>query len=365
MSDSIRILGLESSCDDTAAAVVEGIGCESKILSSVVVGQQDLHSAYGGVVPEIAARAHVEKLDICCKRALEQANSTLDCLDAIAVTAGPGLIGGLLAGVMFAKGLAAGTGIPLLAINHLAGHALTARMTHGLDFPYLSLLVSGGHCQFLIVASATEFIRLGSTIDDAPGEAFDKSARLLDLGQPGGPAIEAAARKGDPLRFEFPRPLINRNGCNMSFSGLKTSLARKVDRLGIGSGFAFEQDIADICAGFQRAVADILAAKSSCAIAEFRDRIGNYPSSFAVSGGVAANFEVRNSLESRCDAMGIEFIAPPLEFCTDNAAMVAWAGIEAMLSDSPGDAVVTARPRWPLDEKSPPISGFGKKGPKA
>ena len=365
MSNSVRILGLESSCDDTAAAVVEECDGRSKILSSVVIGQRELHSGYGGVVPEIAARAHAEKLDVCCKRALAQGKSMLGEIDAIAVTAGPGLIGGLLAGVMFAKGLAAGSGIPLLGINHLAGHALTARMTHGLEFPYLSLLASGGHCQFLIVEGASEFVRLGSTIDDAPGEAFDKSARLLNLGQPGGPAIESAAREGDPLRFDFPRPLLNRNGCNLSFSGLKTSLLRTRDRLNAENGCIRKKDVSDICAGFQRAISDVLAEKSSRAILEFRDRIGKLPKHLAVSGGVAANLEIRNSLESRCNAMEVEFVAPPLEYCTDNAAMIAWAGIEAMRAGKTSDAAVIARPRWPLDEKSPPVAGSGKKGAKA
>ena len=365
MSDTLRILGLESSCDDTAAAVVEDFGGQSKILSSVVVGQRELHSGYGGVVPEIAARAHAEMLDICCKRALEQGNSTLNDINAIAVTAGPGLIGGLLAGVMFAKGLAAGSGIRLLGINHLAGHALTARMTHGLEFPYLSLLVSGGHCQFLIVKSAIEFIRLGSTIDDAPGEAFDKSARLLNLGQPGGPAIETAARDGDPFRFNFPRPLLDRNNCNMSFSGLKTSLLRTRDQLMAKDGFIGGQDAADVCASFQKAISDVLVKKSTLAILEFRNRIGNFPKYFAASGGVAANLEIRKSLESRCQALEIEFVAPPLKFCTDNAAMIAWAGAEEIRAGKSMATTVRARPRWPLDEKSQPVAGFGKKGAKA
>ena len=292
-------------------------------------------------------------------------DSTLDDIDAIAVTAGPGLIGGLLAGVMFAKGLAAGSGLPMLGINHLAGHALTARLTHRLEFPYLSLLVSGGHCQFLIVESASEFVRLGTTIDDAPGEAFDKSARLLNLAQPGGPAIEAAARNGDPSRFNFPRPLLNRNGCNMSFSGLKTSLLRTRDRLTAEKGAIDDVDVADICAGFQKAITDVLASKSSRAIIEYQSRIGKLPVVLAVSGGVAANFEIRQSLETLCEAKEIEFIAPPLEFCTDNAAMIAWAGIELFRSGRGNDSIVSARPRWPLDNNSAPVVGSGKKGPKA
>jgi tRNA threonylcarbamoyl adenosine modification protein TsaD len=242
MPDTVTVLGLESSCDDTAAAVVRRAGGRAEILSSVVWGQAALHAGFGGVVPEIAARAHAEKMDLAVEAALAQAGVTLAGIDAIAVTAGPGLIGGVLSGVSCAKGIAAATGLPLLGVNHLAGHALTPRLTDGLAFPYLILLVSGGHCQFLIVRGADEFTRLGGTIDDAPGEAFDKAARLLGLPQPGGPEVEREAKAGDPTRFAFPRPLLDRPGCDLSFSGLKTALLRARDAVVAEKGGLTVQD---------------------------------------------------------------------------------------------------------------------------
>ena len=252
MSAAVTILGLESSCDDTAAAVVrvpdDG---RADVLSSIVLGQTDLHAAFGGVVPEIAARAHAEKLDICVEQALTKADVTLSGIDAIAVTSGPGLIGGVVSGVMCAKGLSAATGKPLFGVNHLAGHALTPRLTNDVPFPYLMLLVSGGHCQFLLVRGPDDFSRLGGTIDDAPGEAFDKVARLISLPQPGGPEIERAAQSGDPTRFAFPRPLMDRPGCDMSFSGLKTAVLRTRDSLLSQQDGLTRQDQADLAAGCQ------------------------------------------------------------------------------------------------------------------
>ncbi|MDJ0824799.1 MAG: tRNA (adenosine(37)-N6)-threonylcarbamoyltransferase complex transferase subunit TsaD, partial [Rhodobacter sp.] len=257
MSDTLTLLGLESSCDDTAASVVRhNPGEAPEILSRVVYGQTDLHAAYGGVVPEIAARAHTEMLDHCVEEALSQAGLALADVDAIAVTAGPGLIGGVLAGVMCAKGLAAATAKPLIGVNHLAGHALTPRLTDGLALPYLTLLVSGGHCQLLTVHGPDRFTRLGGTIDDSPGEAFDKIAKLLGLPQPGGPAVEAEAAAGDPGRFALPRPLLDRPGCDLSFSGLKTAVLRARDALVAEQGGISRQDRADLCAGFQTAVSD-------------------------------------------------------------------------------------------------------------
>ncbi len=263
MSKSLTILGIESSCDDTAAAVVRRGEGQAEVLSSVVFGQTALHEAFGGVVPEIAARAHAEKIDICVEEALGRSGVGLAQIDAIAVTAGPGLIGGVLSGVMCAKGIAAATGKPLIGVNHLAGHALTPRLTDGVAFPYLMLLVSGGHCQFLIVASPDSYRRIGGTIDDAPGEAFDKAARLLGLSQPGGPAIEAATKSGDPARFDLPRPLLDRPGCDMSFSGLKTALLRARDAVVADKGGLTRQDQADLAAGFQAAVTDILREKTN------------------------------------------------------------------------------------------------------
>lgn len=359
---SVTFLGIESSCDDTAAAVVRSD--PRQILASEVEGQTALHADFGGVVPEIAARAHVERLDQCVERALAAAGIGLADLDGIAVTAGPGLIGGVLSGVMLAKGLARATGLPLIGVNHLAGHALTPRLTDGLAFPYLILLVSGGHCQFLIVHSADRFERLGGTIDDAPGEAFDKVAKLLGLAQPGGPAVEGEARLGDARRFRFPRPLLDRAGCDLSFSGLKTAVLRVRDDLVARQGGITVQDRRDICAGFQMAVADVLAEKSRRALALYLNQAGDQ-NAFAVAGGVAANTTLRGALQAVCAATATRFVAPPLRLCTDNAAMIAWAGIERMalgLTDGMG---LVARPRWPLDDRAAPMIGSGKKGAKA
>jgi N6-L-threonylcarbamoyladenine synthase len=353
---SLTILGIESSCDDTAAAVLRGTGDAPVVLSNTVLAQTDLHAAFGGVVPEIAARAHAEALDLMVERALSEADVSLADVDAIAVTAGPGLIGGVLSGVMLAKGLALGLGKPLIGVNHLAGHALTPRLTDGVAFPYLMLLVSGGHCQFLRVDGPEAFTRLGGTIDDAPGEAFDKVARLLGLPQPGGPSVERAAMDGDPTRFALPRPLLDRDGCDLSFSGLKTAVLRVRDDLVAGQGGLTEQDRADLCASFQAAVADVLAQKSARALA-----LGEV-TAFAVAGGVAANRTLRAALEAVCD---IPFLAPPLALCTDNAAMIAYAGLVAFEGGRADDMTLSARPRWPLDQTAAPLLGSGKKGAKA
>ena len=357
------ILGIESSCDETAAAVVEN-GESPRILSSVVYDQMEMHCGFGGVVPEIAARAHAERLDLVTEQALREAGLPLAKMDAIAVTAGPGLIGGVLSGVMFAKGLSAGLDVPLVGVNHLAGHALTPRLTDDVRFPYLVLLVSGGHCQFLIVRSGTEFERLGGTIDDAPGEAFDKAARLLGLGQPGGPAIEAAARAGDPGAFRFPRPLLDRPGCDLSFSGLKTALLRARDTLVSQSGGLTQKDQSDLAASFQAAVRDVLAEKSRRALEAFRARESG-SITFAVAGGVAANQTIRAALETVSEEFDAGFIAPPVALCTDNAAMIAWAGLERFKAGYKDDLDLAARPRWPLDQSQQPMLGSGKKGAKA
>ena len=364
MCQPLTVLGLESSCDDTAAAVVEYIPGEiAQVRSSVVLGQQGLHVSHGGVVPEIAARAHAVRLDHATERALTEAGVSLQEIDAVAVTAGPGLIGGLLAGIAFAQGVSVGSGKPLLGINHLAGHALTARMTDLIEFPFPALLVSGGHCQFLAVLGPDRFLRLGGTIDDAPGEAFDKSARLMKLSFPGGPAVEEMAGMGDPDRFRFPRPLSGRQGCNLSFSGLKTAVGRSCENLR-RDGALDPRSIADLCAGFQRAVSDILAEKTATALEEFSDRIGR-ARDFAICGGVAANREIRSSLKAVCSERSIRFIAPDPALCTDNGAMIAWAGIERIHVGAKGDSDVRARPRWPLDSVSAPILGHGKRGPKS
>lgn len=354
-------LGIESSCDDTAAAVVSD---NRTVHSSVVVDQAALHEAFGGVVPEIAARAHAEKLDVAVEAALAQAGAKLAAIDAIAVTSGPGLIGGVISGVMMARGLAAGAKKPLIGVNHLAGHALTARLTDSLAFPYLTLIVSGGHCQFLIVNGPDSFHRLGATIDDAPGEAFDKTARVLGLPQPGGPAVEVAAISGDASRFRFPRPLLNRPGCDLSFSGLKTALVRECDALIAENSGLTEQDRSDLAAGFQMAVTDVLIEKTKRAIEQYLVAQPPVPV-FAVAGGVAANSAIRSGLETVCADLGVGFTAPPLALCTDNAAMIAWAGIELDRIGSAGAVPLIARPRWPLDENQPALLGSGKKGAKA
>jgi N6-L-threonylcarbamoyladenine synthase len=362
MDRTLTLLGIESSCDDTAAAVVRLSGNEAaEILSSEVLGQTALHADFGGVVPEIAARAHAERLDGVVETALERAGVTLDGIDAIAVTAGPGLIGGVLSGVMLARGIAAARGLPLLAVNHLAGHALTPRLTDGIAFPYLMLLVSGGHCQFLLVEGVDRFHRLGGTIDDAPGEAFDKTAKLLGLPQPGGPVVEAEAALGDTSRFKFPRPLLDREGCDMSFSGLKTALLRARDALVAAQGGITVQDRRDLCAGFQAAVAEVLAVKTARAL----DMCAVPPTALCVAGGVAANKAIRAMLETVSAKAGVPFLAPPLRLCTDNAAMIAWAGIEQLRAGVTPSPDFTARPRWPLDETAPALLGSGKKGAKA
>ena len=360
----LTFLGIESSCDDSAAAVVRLGAAGGEVLSSVVEGQVALHADFGGVVPEIAARAHAERLDGCVERALAEAGIALADVDGIAVTSGPGLIGGVLSGVMLAKGLAAGSGKPLVGVNHLAGHALTPRLTDGLAFPYLMLLVSGGHCQFLIAHGVDSFERLGGTIDDAPGEAFDKTAKLLGLAQPGGPMVEREAALGDAGRFRFPRPLLDREGCDMSFSGLKTALLRARDALVAEKGGITVQDRRDLCAGFQAAVAAVLAEKTRRALAVYMAHGPDAPA-LAVAGGVAANGAIRAGLETVCAVAGVRFLAPPLRLCTDNAAMIAWAGIERFQAGLGGAADLVARPRWPLDATAAPMIGSGKKGAKA
>ncbi|MEO1495228.1 MAG: tRNA (adenosine(37)-N6)-threonylcarbamoyltransferase complex transferase subunit TsaD [Pseudomonadota bacterium] len=363
---ALTLLGLESSCDETAAAVVRG-GAEGpgQVLSNAVFGQADLHAGFGGVVPEIAARAHAERADLVVARALEAAGVGLDAIDAIAVTAGPGLIGGVIAGVMCARGIAAGTGLPLIAVNHLEGHALTPRLSDGVAYPYLLLLVSGGHCQFLAIEGLGHYRRLGGTIDDAPGEAFDKVAKMLGLGFPGGPIVERRATAGDPARFDLPRPLMDRPGCNMSFSGLKTAVVRARDQLIAGQGGLYQRDVDDLCAAFQAAACDVLAEKSRRAVRLFRETHPDRPAPvLAIAGGVAANQALRAQLDTAVVAEGAAVIAPPLALCTDNGAMIAWAGLERLAAGMT-DTDTAPRPRWPLDESAAPMIGSGKKGAKA
>ncbi|BAB50932.1 tRNA (adenosine(37)-N6)-threonylcarbamoyltransferase complex transferase subunit TsaD [Mesorhizobium japonicum] len=361
----IRVLGIETSCDETAASVVALEGdAAPKILSNIVLSQIEEHAAFGGVVPEIAARAHVEALDGIVEAALADSGTTLADIDAIAATAGPGLVGGLIVGLMTAKAIAAAAGKPLIAVNHLEGHALTARLTDGLEFPYLLLLVSGGHTQILAVRGVGDYQRWATTIDDALGEAFDKTAKMLGLPYPGGPNVEKAAQTGNASRFTFPRPMKGSAQPDFSFSGLKTAVrqaATAIEPLG-------DQDVADICASFQAAVADALADRVSRALARFSQTFpGTKNPALVVAGGVAANHTIKATLERLCAEAGFIFVAPPLKLCTDNAAMIAWAGIErlreGMAQENGFDFV--PRSRWPLDSISAPMVGSGRRGAKA
>lgn len=346
------ILGIETSCDETAAAVVDA---DRTIRSTVVLSQLDEHRAYGGVVPEIAARAHLDRLDAIVAQAVCEAGVEFPELAAVAATAGPGLIGGVLVGATTAKAIALVHGLPFLAINHLEGHALTARLTDGVTFPYLLLLVSGGHCQLLAVEGVGRYRRLGTTIDDAVGEAFDKTAKLLGLGYPGGPAVEAAAKAGDPKRFELPRPMIGRSGCDFSFSGLKTAVRRRVEELGDRQD---DRARADLAAGFQVAVAASVVDRSRRAIELFESDHGT-GRPFVVAGGVAANGVLRAALHELAAAHAMPFIAPPLALCTDNAAMIAWAGHERLALGLVDELDFRPRPRWPLDPETAPSTGAG------
>ncbi len=361
----IRVLGIETSCDETAASVVAlGEGSAPQILSNVVLSQIEEHAAFGGVVPEIAARAHVEALDGIVEAALANAGTSLAEIDAVAATAGPGLVGGLIVGLMTAKAIAAAAGKPLIAVNHLEGHALTARLTDQLSFPYLLLLVSGGHTQILLARGVGDYQRWATTIDDALGEAFDKTAKMLGLPYPGGPNVEKAAANGDAARFAFPRPMKGEARPDFSFSGLKTAVRQAAAAIAPLT----DQDVADICASFQAAVSDALGDRVGRALARFR---AEHPEAKApalvVAGGVAANRTIRATLEALCRNHGFSFVAPPHALCTDNAAMIAWAGIERMRAGlvEPGAMDFVPRSRWPLDSVSAPVVGSGRRGAKA
>jgi len=354
------ILGLESSCDETAAALVTG---DRAILAHRLAGQEAQHRPYGGVVPEIAARAHVEALIPLVEAALADAKLSLADVDAIAATAGPGLIGGVMVGLVTGKALAHAAGKPLVAVNHLEGHALSPRLADpGLAFPYLLLLVSGGHCQLLEVRGVGDYRRLATTIDDAAGEAFDKTAKLLGLGIPGGPRVEALAREGDPRAVPLPRPLVGTSEPHFSFAGLKSAVMRAVQ-----SG---QWSAADIAASFQQAVVDCLVDRTERALATFGTdatvciepgREAGAPTALVVAGGVAANGAVRGALEALAAAHGLPFSAPPLWLCTDNAAMIGWAGAERFAAGLIDDLSFPARPRWPLDPAAEAVRGAGVK----
>jgi len=373
----LTVLGLETSCDETAASVVrlspEG---EATVLSSVVHSQIDDHAAYGGVVPEIAARSHVEMIDAVVRRAMDEAGLSYDALDGVAATAGPGLVGGVMVGLSFGKAVALARGLPLVAVNHLEGHAVSARLGGRVDYPFLLLLVSGGHCQLLEVRGVGEMTRLGTTIDDAAGEAFDKIAKALGLGYPGGPALETMAEGGDGSRFDLPRALLGRKDCDFSFSGLKTAASR------LARTCETDADRADLADAVQSAIARQLSERSDRAMAAYAEKHehrlkpprsasevpGQQGLLFVVAGGVAANRTVRRVLEQTAAKRGFGFLAPPMAYCTDNAAMIALAGAERLQLGLVSDIDSPARPRWPLDEAralADPVHPAGRKGAKA
>lgn len=363
----LTVLGIETSCDETAAAVLRLEDGQPRVLSDVVLGQAAHHAPYKGVVPEIAARAHVEGLDGTIAAAMRDAGLGFADLDGVAATAGPGLIGGVMVGLLAGKAIALAHDKPLIAVNHLEGHALSPRLAEGgATFPYLLLLVSGGHCQFIAVLDVGVYRRFGSTIDDALGEAYDKLAKLLDLGFPGGPFVEKAAKNGDSKRFALPRPLYGREGCDFSFAGLKTACAREAAALSALAPMT-DQDKADLCASFQAAVLDIVEDRTRNAMRMF-DPIWGAKGRLVAAGGVAANAAIRGRLEALAGERNYDFIAPPLKWCTDNAAMIALAGAERLGRGFSDDLSFPARPRWPLDDEAArlrPSHKPGRKGAKA
>ncbi|GJE53879.1 tRNA (adenosine(37)-N6)-threonylcarbamoyltransferase complex transferase subunit TsaD [Methylobacterium thuringiense] len=348
----MKILGIETTCDETAAAVVttaDGDAQSGRILSNEILSQIAEHAAYGGVVPEIAARAHVEVLDRLIVRALDKAGTTLAEVDGIAVAAGPGLIGGVLVGLVTAKALALVARKPLLAVNHLEAHALTPRLTDGLAFPYLLLLVSGGHTQLVAVKGVGDYVRLGTTIDDAIGEAFDKVAKLLGLGYPGGPEVERMAETGNPERFALPRPMLGRREADFSLSGLKTAVRIEAEKIAPLA----RTDVADLCASFQAAVVDVVADRVRVALRGF-DAVAGRPTALVAAGGVAANGAMRRALAAQAGQVGLSFVAPPVALCGDNGAMIAWAGLERLRAGLVDDLTAPARARWPF--ALPPVA---------
>lgn len=358
---SLTVLGLETSCDETAASVVRLSDAGAEVLSSVVHSQIDDHAAYGGVVPEIAARSHVEMIDGVARRAMKEAGLNWGALDGVAATAGPGLVGGVMVGLSYGKAAALARGLPLIAVNHLEGHAVSARLEAQTRYPFLLLLVSGGHCQLLEVRGIGDMTRLGTTIDDAAGEAFDKIAKAMGLGYPGGPALERLAAGGDGSRFDLPRALLGRKDCDFSFSGLKTAASRLAETCETA------QDRADLADAVQNAIARQLTERTERAMQAYAETHDHRL--FIVAGGVAANRTVRSRLTEAAVRHGFDFLAPPLAYCTDNAAMIALAGAERLEKGLVSDIDVAARPRWPLDEAraiSDPVHlKAGRKGAKA
>ena len=350
------ILGIETSCDETAAAIIEeNHGTIPNILSNVVSSQIDVHKEFGGVVPELAARSHIEKIDLIVKKAVSDSGKKFSEIDAIAVTAGPGLIVCLSVGLNFAKSLALSLRKPFIAVNHLEGHALSPKLTTNLKYPYLLLLISGGHTQFLSVKNLGKYKRLGTTIDDALGEAFDKTAKMIGIEFPGGPFIEKFAEKGNSKRFNLPKPILKKGGCNMSFAGLKTAVLK------ISKNIKNEQDKNDLAASFQNTIQEILYVKTKNAFKEFLGKNKKKNNTFVVAGGVAANKSIKKTLINLSNEEGFKPIFPPLEFCGDNAAMIAVAGLEKYKVKKFDTLNHPAKPRWPLDEKAIFLKGAGVK----
>ena len=356
MSKKPLILGIESSCDETAASLItenkEGIPV---ILSNIVSSQIDIHKEFGGVVPELAARSHVEKIDWIVQKAIDESGKKIEEIDAVASTAGPGLIVCLSVGLSFGKALAASLNKPFIAVNHLEGHALSPKLNSKLDYPYLFLLISGGHSQFLSVEELGVYKRLGTTIDDALGEAFDKTAKLLGVEFPGGPQIEILAKKGDPNKYILPKPIFNKGGCNLSFAGLKTAVLK------ISKNINNEQDKFDLAASFQKTIEEILKKKTKIAFAEFEKRNNLDKKIFVIAGGVAANKKIRSMLTELCSEENYQGIFPPIELCGDNAAMIAMVGLEKYKLKEFSNLSHPAKPRWPLDEKAQFLKGAGVK----
>ncbi len=349
------ILGIETSCDETAASIIQQNKDENvKILSNIVSSQIDVHKEFGGVVPELAARSHAEKIDLITKKAISESGIKIKDIDAVAATAGPGLIVCLSVGFNFGKAIAASLKKPFIAVNHLEGHALSPKLNSKLNYPYLLLLISGGHSQFLSVENLGKYKRLGTTIDDAVGEAFDKTAKLIGIEFPGGPQIEEYAKQGDPNKFNLPKPIINRGGCNLSFAGLKTAV------LTISKKIKTKKEKFDLAASFQKTIEEILYKKSKIAFKEFR-KINNNGNKFVVAGGVAANKKIRKVLENLCKEENFESIFPPVNLCGDNAAMIAMVGLEKFKKKQFNKLDYPAKPRWALDENAVFLKGAGVK----
>ena len=354
MSKKPLILGIESSCDETAASLItENEKGEPIVLSNIISSQVDVHKEFGGVVPELAARSHIEKIDWIVKKAIEESGHKIDEIDAVASTAGPGLIVCLSVGLSFGKAFAASLKIPFIAVNHLEGHALSPKLNSNLDYPYLLLLISGGHSQFLNVQNLGKYKRLGTTIDDALGEAFDKTAKLLGIEFPGGPQIEIFAKKGNPNKYNLPKPIFNKGGCNLSFAGLKTAILR------ITKNIKTDQEKFDLAASFQKTIEEILYKKTKIAFREFEEQNNPQKKIFVVAGGVAANQNIRTMLKNLCLEENYQSIFPPIELCGDNAAMIAMVGLQKFKLKQFDNLDFPAKPRWPLDQNAKFLKGAG------